>query len=171
MITEREIFNYIFYRERVTDKIISEIVTNKLYDEAVHFYSELKNEIVQNVSLEEKKALVAKIPIYKFIRKYELLPVTTNNSYNHMRLAACSEDNEARVTTTSFFSETKEFLCRIVSTPTQKLLYCFSTGEEELRECSLTLQPGGANYICKFNSDPLEIKTDMLIEKIVIEVL
>ncbi len=169
MITEQDIFNYIFFREKVSDEKINEIVAHKHYAAAIEFYSALKNETERHLTISEKKNLAAKIPIYKFDGKFELLPFRVNDMENGMRLAASSKNNENNINAVSFFSETKEFLCRIVSTQTQRLLYCFSTDQEELKDFKLTLHPAGIEFQCKSNAEPITVSTDLKIEKISFE--
>jgi len=169
MITEQDIFNYIFFRAKVSDGKINELITGKHFSAAIEFYSSLKNESVRQLTISEKKSLAAKIPFYKFNGVYELLPFSVSDTANGMRLAARTKNNEESDSAISFLSETKEFLCRIVPTPTKKLLYCFSISQEELKNFKLTLHPSEMAFECKSNSEPVIIPAELAIEKISIE--
>jgi len=169
MITEQDIFNYIFFRAKVSDEKINEIVTDEQYAHAVEFYNSLKSETERSLSFSEKRRLAAKIPFYKFNGEYELLPFSVDDSENGMRLAARTKNNEESGSAISFLSETKELLCRIVPTPNQRLLYCFSINQEELKNFKLVLHPSEIMFDCKSNSEPVIIPAELAIEKISIE--
>jgi len=169
MITEQDIFNYIFFRAKVSHGKINEIVAEEQYAQAVEFYNSLKSESERSLSFNEKRSLAAKIPFYKFNGEYELLPFSVGDTENGMRLAARTKNNEESDSAISFLSETKEFLCRIVPTPNQKLLYCFSINQEELKNFKLTLHPSEISFDCKSNFEPVIIPAELAIEKISIE--
>ncbi|MFA6978197.1 MAG: hypothetical protein WC209_02650 [Ignavibacteriaceae bacterium] len=169
MITEQDIFNYIFFRAKVSDGKINEIVTDEQYAHAVEFYNSLKSETERSLSFNEKRSLAAKIPFYKFNGEYELLPFSVGDMENGKRLAARTKNSEESDSAISFLSETKELLCRIVPTPTQKLLYCFSINQQELKNFKLTFHPNKITFECKSNSEPVIIPAELTIEKISIE--
>ena len=169
MITEQDIFNYIFFRATVSDGKVNEIVTGKHFSTAIEFYSSLKDASMRQLTISEKKNLAVKIPFYKFNGEYELLPFSVGDTENGMRFAAKTKNNEEGDSAISFLSETKELLCRIVPTPTQKLLYCFSINQEELKNFKLTLHPSKITFECKSNSEPVIVPVELAIEKISIE--
>ncbi|NCQ18534.1 MAG: hypothetical protein COZ80_13165 [Ignavibacteria bacterium CG_4_8_14_3_um_filter_37_9] len=169
MITERDIFNYIFFRAKVSDGKVNELITGKHFSAAIEFYSSLKDASVRQLTIREKRSLAAKIPFYKFNGVYELLPFSVGDTANGMRLAARTKNNEESDSAISFLSDTKELLCRIIPTPTQQLLYCFSVNQEELKNFKLTLHPSKITFECKSSAEPVIIPAELAIEKISIE--
>lgn len=169
MITEQDIFTFTFFREKLSAEKINEILSGNRFAQAREFYSLLKSESDRDLSFNEKKSLAAKIPIYQFNRNYELLPFYGYDMGNETKLAANSKKIDEDPSSCSFLSETKEFLCRIVSMPSQKLLYCFSINHEALKNYKLTLHPSKITFECNSNSEPVIIPADLAIEKISIE--
>lgn len=168
-MTEQDIFTFTFFREKLSVEKITEILNGNQFAQAREFYSLLKSETARNLSFNEKKSIASKIPIYQFIGIYELLPFSANYIVNETKLAANSKKIDDKPSSYSFLSETKEFLCRIVSTPSQKLLYCFSINQEELKNYKLTLHPSKLTFECNSNSEPVTIPAELSIEKISIE--
>ncbi len=73
-ITERDIFNFVFFNNAVSpDKSIF-IKDNQEYSPGLKFYIALKEAIEQNVTNEVKNRIKEKIPVYKSLI-YILNPV------------------------------------------------------------------------------------------------
>ena len=68
-ITERDIFNFVFFNDVLPQKKRKYIEKNEDKFELLDFYREQKRSIARSINKETQKKLAAKIPAYKIPKK------------------------------------------------------------------------------------------------------
>ncbi len=74
-VTERDIFNFVFYPELVRDEIKSFLSTIEDTSEEVNFYKELKSSLEKEINTNIKKKFSKKIEAYKLTTVITLYPM------------------------------------------------------------------------------------------------
>ncbi len=68
-ITELDIFNYVFFKEILTQKKVKYIDRNEDKFELLNFYRKQKKSIARSINMETQKKIAARIPAYKIPKK------------------------------------------------------------------------------------------------------
>ena len=158
-ISERDIFNFVFYESLLSPEKIKFIDDSDGFNEVVNFYKNLKSAISQNISTEIKNKLREKIPAYR-VSSYKLFPmpdISQKKKPSILTLAADSGKIKSNTTTTTFIDEEKQFLIKLLNFENSAKLFVFSTDDEVIRNFKIIIQPSNLVFEQADNSQPLQI--------------
>jgi hypothetical protein len=170
-ITERDIFNFVFYPESVDQGISTFLSASENYTDAIIFYKELKAELEKNLSDEIKDLIAQKIPAYRNLTVIKLHPlkVPSSNKRNGNRLAAASTELKPKMTTKTFVDNDKEYLIKVLNYGETTKVFVFSTKDEVVKNFDIVIEPHHLKYHFEDNSEPLKIEQSIEPEKIQIQ--
>lgn len=174
MITEKDIYNYIFF-PHLLDEEKKKIMTESTdYAGLIDVYRGIKagTEKIPDNSI--KNSLAAKIRLYDYNRFFRLKNVEGEKPKRKREftvLAAASENEKPSVTAKSFLDENNQYLIRVIKTTDKTRIYSFSANEQEIKNFKLTILPAGKEFIMKDNSAPLEIDEDLVFEEVQLELI
>lgn len=168
-ISEKEIFDYVFYPENLTKDKVEYLKNSRLFNEEINFYHSLKKAMDEELSYEVKQKLGEKIPIYILQKVIVLYPVKepTKKSKIHLPvLAAASEKQKPAVSVKTFIDESNHYLIRLLNFKDSAKIYVFSTTEEVLKNYQVVIKPSGQTFEQDDNLKPIEFKSPLEAENI-----
>lgn len=174
MITERDIFNYIYFPHLVDDEKKRILETSSEYNSLIDFYKSVKNVSEKPLSDNIKHDLSLKINIYNHLRFFRLKRVDVEKPRKPKELtilAAASEKEANTITAKSFLDEEHKFLIRVIKTGESTKIYTFSSDEKIIRNFKLKVLPSGKEFILNDNSHPLEIKEELEFDEVYLELV
>ena len=164
-MTEKEIFDYVFFAKEIDDNPAK-------YAGEIEFYRELKSSLDEKLKPEVKNKLMEKISLYRPVSKIVLLPFeepTPKGAPTVERLAADSDVKKDEVSTRTFIDKDKNIIIRQVTTSGKSSLFVFSVENQELKNFRLVIHPPKTEIDCGDNLAPIAVAPDMPIEKIEVE--
>jgi hypothetical protein len=171
-ITERDIFNFVFYPELVKEEIKAFLATIENNSDAIAFFKELKSELETSISKDIKKKIGDKIKSYLSINIIELHPLRAPaiKKANGSRLAAASTTElKPKMTTKTFVDNEKEYLIKVLNYGETTKVFVFSTKDEVVKNFDIIIEPHHLKYHLEDNSEPLKIEQSIEAEKIKLE--
>ncbi|NWF89906.1 MAG: hypothetical protein HXY50_10650 [Ignavibacteriaceae bacterium] len=168
-ITERDIFDFVFYQENLSSEKVEYLKTSRIFDEEIAFYRSLKKSLNEELSEEVKRKIAEKIPLYNPARFHVLYPVrdTFPKRNNHIPVLAAATPNEnSSISAKTFIDEAHHYLIRLINFKNSSKIYCFSTSEEKLKNYKVIILPSGKTFEQSDNSSPIEIDQQIEAEKI-----
>jgi hypothetical protein len=171
-ITERDIFNFVFYPESFNadnKDILSSIEENS---EEINFYRELKNALTQPLQSQMKKKIAEKIEGYKLSNLIALYPLhepLIKHKTNYLILAAASEDNTPKMVTKTFVDDGKDYLIKLLTYGDKTKVFVFSTHDEIVKDFDIVIQPQNLRFHIEDNTEPLKIDQAIEAEQISLE--
>jgi hypothetical protein len=159
IIDEQDLFNFVFFAEKLSEEKRLLIEADKSLSEAVEFYTQLKLNSERELASSIKKKLAEKIPAYKLNDVIELYalksPVTQNQ--NGSRMAASTRELTPKTTTKTFVDTDKDYLIKVLNHGNETKVFVFSTKDEVVKNFDIYIQPQNLKYHFKDNSEPLVI--------------
>lgn len=174
-ITEKDLFNYVFYRDTLSEDKVKYLKNTDMYKDEIDFFSSLKNSISGELSAEVKNKLTEKIPEYKndTFQVIVLYPVIEKSkrkkSDRGLVLAADSAELKQQQASQTFSDDKKEYLIKLISSESETKIFVFSTSEHELKNIRIKLHPNEKEYFLKDSSNPLEVNETVNAESISLE--
>lgn len=173
MITEQDVFNYIFYPNLVEEKKKILINSSQEYGYLLQFYRKIKTDSEKTISNEVKHNLSLRINLYKHSRFFRLKKIDEDppkrRKSEYPLLAAASEEDDQSVTAKSFLDPANKYLIRVIKIKDKIKIYSFSADEKEIRNFKLKIFPSGKEFPMEDNSRPLELNEDIEIEEVQLE--
>ena len=167
-ITEKDIFNYVFFKGTLNNAKIADIEKNENVQKQIVFYKELKEYLSQDIPDNTKKKLTAKIPAYNLADVITLLPQElpeTSKRVTLLKYAAASKiDSPSSVLT--YINEEKNYLIRLHKEENKYRIFVFSTLQDKLKNLQLTFSPSGETISLKDNRNPFLISLSQMPDKI-----
>ncbi|HAB54406.1 MAG TPA: hypothetical protein DCE80_19870, partial [Ignavibacteriales bacterium] len=74
-ISERDIFNFVFYPKNLSTEKVTYLKNSKVFDEEIDFYRSLKKSLEEELTEDLKQKLAEKIPLYVPLKIFILYPV------------------------------------------------------------------------------------------------
>lgn len=169
-ITERDIFNFVFYPDLVREEIKSFLVSIEDSTDAIIFYKDLKESLSQELSSSIKQKLAEKIESYKYTTVIQLFPTDEiKKKRNGVVLAAASEEEKPKIITKTFYDADKTYIIKIINYLSNSKIFVFSTQQETVKDFDIIILPQNKKYHFNDNSLPLELNTPVEAESIQIE--
>lgn len=169
-VSERDIFNYVFYPELVREEIRMFLHTIADSTDAIIFYEELKESLNKGISIETQKKISEKIPAYKFNKVIQLNPFKEiKKKRTNYTLAAASPEESPKINTKTFYDEDKSYIIKVISYEKNSKIFVFSTQQEVIKNFDLIIQPNNEKYHIKDNLIPLELNEQIHPDSIQIE--
>lgn len=172
MLTEKDIFDFVFFPQNLSEEKQDRILKSSNFDGLIDFYSNLKSEINKQISESVREKLLEKINLYKVQKFFRLKlveePKAKRNS-EFLVLAAASASGEPKITAQSFIDEQNHLLVRVIKSKDITRIYTFSTEDKALKNIKIKTLPSGKEFFMPDNSLHLEIKENLLISEVQIE--
>lgn len=174
MITEQDIFNFVFFPQVVDEDKKRYISQRSELRSLVDFYRSIKDESDKPISEKVKQDLSLKINGYSYrfffrLKKVENVPTQKNSEM--VVLAAATDEDEPEVIAKSFIDENNQFLIRVIKTKGITKIYSFSSDNQEIHNFKLKVLPSGRDFLVDNNSKPLELKEELDFEEIQLELI
>ena len=170
-IDERDIFNYVFFRNLLDEEKLNYLERNEHNIEQIEFYKNVKQEISGPVDQEIKEKLAAKSEVYKISKIISLFPVDDRIEKKPSDvpiLAAASACEESKVSAQTFIDESKTFLIRLLRMDNITKIFTFPIIHTDIDSFRITLHPE-ENTFTVHNNDPFEIEGRHDVESISVE--
>jgi hypothetical protein len=174
MITEQDIFNFIFFQHLIDIEKKFIIENSPDYKYLLDFYRNLKADSEKAISDQVKHDLSIKINIYNHVRFFRLKKVDESKpprKREFLVLAAASENEKPAVLAKSFLDENNKYLIRVIKTKDITKIYSFSSDEQEIQNFKIKILPSGKEFLMKDNSAPLELNEDLEFEEVHLELV
>jgi len=172
-INEQDIFNYVFFPDKVTTEVKNAIKQDADLAEAVDFYREMNAELKSFISRSLKEKIASKIPAYKLNNVLHLfpLPLPSGKSPAGRRLAADSESRHliSKLTSRTFADEDKEYMIKVINHESGTKVFVFSVKNDIVKNFDIIIEPKDQRYHFKDNSQPLIINREIEIDSIRLE--
>jgi hypothetical protein len=178
-ITEKDLFNYVFYKDTLDGEKTGFLENSDLYKEDIDFYSSLKDYLSQEISSGLMEKIAQKIPAYqnnpdlnrdKLSNIITLYPVVEKpkrkKKSGELVLTADSAELKQQEASQTFSDENKEYLIKIISSESSNKIFVFSTSETELKNIKLIFHPNEKEYFLEDNSEPLDVNENIMAESI-----
>lgn len=160
-ITERDIFNFVFYPELVKEEIKAFLTTIENNSDAIGFYKDLKSDLENKITKDIQKKIKDKIKSYRPLNIIELhtLKEPKLKIENGSRLAAASTTElKPKMTTKTFVDNDKEYLIKVLNYGNMTKIFVFSTKDEVVKNFDIVIEPQHLKYHLEDNSEPLKIE-------------
>ena len=164
-ITERDIFNFVFFREEFPEEKKDYLKNSLMFKEEIEFYSSIKNSLNEDINFETKRKIASKISAYKPVNVIQLFPVTEHYKPKHSNglvLAAAAEVEKPKVSTKTFYDEDKTYIIKVINYEKSSKVFVFSTQYELVKDFHLNILPQNLKYHIPDSSIPLEL--DFIVE-------
>ena len=171
-IDERDIFNFVFFNDLLSEEKIRYIENNEEKLEGISFYRNLKKSITESLSKEIKEKIAAKIQAYKIPLIIKLFPVKDEIEKKPSEvpiLAAASPEQQWAVSAQSFIDEDKTFLIRLLRMDNKTKIFTFPIIHTDIKDFNIILYPEERTYSIR-NGEPIEIEGTPEIESINVEI-
>lgn len=169
-VTEKDIFNFVFYPENVREEIKAFLLSIEDFNDAIIFYKELKAELNKPVSDKIKSMLAEKIPAYTLSSIIHLYPVEEiKKQKNGYVLAAASVEEKPKIITKTFYNDDKTYIIKIINYSESSKIFVFSTQQEVIKDFDLIVLPENQKFHFIDNKLPLEVNYPLFPESIQIE--
>ncbi|OGU84853.1 MAG: hypothetical protein A2W11_12140 [Ignavibacteria bacterium RBG_16_35_7] len=168
MINEQDIFTYVFFPEKLSVGKKQIIAFDKTLEEAIEFYTHLKQNSESETSYSLKKKIAEKIPVYKLADVVELFPMADLQPLNHNgnRMAASIKELTPQMTTKTFVDNDKDYLIKVLNYENETKVFVFSTKDEVVKNFDIVIEPKNLTFHLEDNSEPLIIDHSIDAEKI-----
>ena len=170
-IDERDIFNYVFFRNLLDEEKLKYLERNEHNIEQIEFYKNMKQEISGPVDQEIKEKLAAKSEVYKIPKIITLYPVDDKIEKKPSDvpiLAAASAPEESKVSAQTFIDEGKTFLIRLLRIDNITKIFTFPITHTDSKSFRITLHPEKNTFTVR-NNEPFEIEGRHNVEAISVE--
>lgn len=171
-ITERDIFNFVFFSELISKEKERFLATSADFQDELEYYSSVKESLSDELNLELKKKLSSKINVYKLeniIYLYLVEESHNRNASNNLVLAAASPEDKPKVSTKTFYDDEKTYIIKVINYEKSSRVFVFSTQYELIKDFELNILPQNLKYHLSDNSAPLELDFNVEPESISLE--
>ena len=167
-VTERDIFDYVFFKETLKAEKITEIEENTNIQSQIVFYKELKEYLSLDISDDTKRKIAEKIPAYIMENVFTLFPQELRDTSKRIRLIkyAAASDVDTKTSVLTYINEEKKYLIRLHKEENKYKIFVFSTLQDKLKNLQLTFSPSGETISLKDNQSPFLISLSQMPDKI-----
>lgn len=168
-ITERELFDFVFFPENLPNDKVEYLKNFKEFDDEIKFYHSVKDSFDEELREDIKQKIAERIPIYIPAKIFFLFPVkkTVKEKNGDVTvLAAASPKEKPSVKAKTFIDESNHYLIRLLNFKDSSKIYVFSTTEEVLRNYKVKIKPSGQTFEQSDNSTAIEINSPIEAENI-----
>lgn len=171
-ITEKDIFNFVFYPESITKEKGKFLESSADFREEIEFYSALKKSLGEELHLDVKKKIALKINAYRIGNIIYLYPVEELKKQKHSNglvLAAASKEAKPTISTKTFYDADKTYIIKVINYEKISKIFVFSTQYELIKDFELIILPQNFKYHLADNTAPLELDFNVEPESISLE--
>ena len=173
-ISEKELYNFVFYPDKLSSHIFEYINNNKeKFQEQILLLNDLKQ--AANENLHDKdivSEIYNRIAELEELKNIELSLVSVDNSGNIKNLPELdSWDLEKNVQVKSFSDKHSRFLAKVVSSDTQTSILIINNDFSEIRDVEITIYPTEEIFLISNSSEPLILKPKREIKKLLLNLV
>jgi len=171
-VTERDIFNFVFYPEMVSEEIWSFLSSIEDTSENVIFYKQLKSSLEMKIKPTVQSEIAKKINVYELRNVIILYPMhnpVKEKKHDYLVLAAASDDNTPKMVTKTFVDDGKDYLIKILTYGNKTKVFVFSTHDEIVKDFDIVIQPQNLRFHIEDNTEPLKIDQAIEAEQVSLE--
>lgn len=171
-ITEKDIFNFIFYPESINTEKAKFLQTSSEFKEELEFYASVKKSLSDELYIETRNKIAAKINVYKPENIIYLYPIEEHHNKkisNNLVLAAASQEEKPKISSKTFYDEEKTYIIKVINYDKSSKVFVFSTRYEMIKDFNLIILPQNLKYHISDNSIPLDLDFNIDPESISIE--
>lgn len=173
MISEQDLFNYVFFPESISEDKKVMISEDKSLHETIEFYRMLKENNGNSSDRSLREQIARKIPAYSLPKVIMLhrMKEPVRSKPNGNRLAAGSKELKAKMTTRTFVDNDQEYLIKVLNYGNMTKVFVFSTKDEVVKNFDLIIEPHNLHYHFEDNTEPLKIAQAIEAESIILEII
>lgn len=171
-ITERDIFNFVFFKENLTVEKMEYLKHSKEFVEEIDFYLSLKQSFDVELNDDIKQRIANKISVYVPSKIFLLFPIEKQikrRLNNKSVLAAATSETSAEFEVKTYIDENKQYLVRLLNSKNHSKIYVFSTSEEVLRNFQVIIKPSGQKFEQSNNYSPIELDKPLQADNILLK--
>ncbi len=171
-ITEKDIFDFVFYPELLSDDKRIFLETSMDFKEEIEFYSAIKKSLSEELHLDIKKKIASKIKAYQVTNIIYLHAVEELKKQKHSNglvLAAAYPEDKPKVSTRTFYDDDKTYIIKVINYEKSSRIFVFSTQIELMKDFYLIINPQNLKYHISDNTGPLELDFNIDPDSIQIE--
>lgn len=169
-VTERDIFDFVFYPDLVREEIRLFLASIENSTDAIIFYKGLKSSLETPLDDNIRQKLAEKISAYQYKNVIQLYPVQElKKKRNGIVLAAASVEEKPKIITKTFYDADKTYIIKVINYSDNSKIFVFSTQQEVIKDFEIIILPENKKYHCNDNLVPLELSAPIEAESIQIE--
>ena len=158
-ITEQDIFNYVYYPEKLDSKVIEYIGLNKkLFEKQIEFCKNTLSEL-NNIKNKNSKLIT--------LKKLQSLKIEQKPSYY---LAADSVSLDKSIKTETFINADNNLIVKVISYNDKTKIFILNEKNDIIKNFKLIVKPSNISYNIKSSSEPIELPAGLDIEGIDVEI-
>lgn len=168
IIDEQDVFNLIFFPDKVSEEKKKIIQADLSLADVMEFYNQLKLNSERKISDTVKRMIAEKIPAYKYDNAISLNLLVEPKLIlpEQNRLAAGTKELTPKTTTKTFVDNEKDYLVKVLNFGDITKIFVFSTKDEIVKNFDIIIEPKSLTFHLEDNSEPLVIKQSIDAEKI-----
>jgi len=173
LITEKDIFFYVFYPDKLDKDKKSFIEENqKDFDEQIYICKNIQSSINKDVDPEIISEIEKKIKEKQNLMNIELFKVENKKQMysEYLTLAADSQIEEEKLKVDTFIDANSEYIIKVINTAKENNIFIFEKNNDLIEDFDLKILPSGIEYEHINNQKPLIISPKVNIDKILITI-
>ena len=168
-ITEKDLFNYVFFPDSLSKQKCKQIVENKhKFSFEISFLAEYKENLKEKVSDKIIEKILSKLEAFNN-RVGIVLEKTNNPRLFHSEqlvLAAESPILEQKLRTDTFEDKNSEYLVKIITDKQQNRIFIFNKDNSEMKNVKINIEPSGKSFVLESSFKPFIISPKQEINRI-----
>ncbi|RJP74124.1 MAG: hypothetical protein C4539_00695 [Ignavibacteriales bacterium] len=167
-ISEKDIFDYVFYRETLqTDKLKYIDENYSLFTKEIEYYKSFHNSIDNEINEEMSNKFFAALSAGR-TKVIELYPkqIELPQEDEQYRLAADSVYLTAKTGSQSFSDSKSTVLVKLLTKDNKTQIYVFSTVDKQLKNIKLTISPSNKTFSMENNKTFIEVPEALSVDGI-----
>jgi hypothetical protein len=176
-ITEKDLFDYIFFPDLLSKEKYQYLGNSNKFSEEIEFFTELKKSLRRELTEHEKILISKRFPFYsnyvvndtsRIIHLYpEDLP---KKKVKGLELSAASVNNsKSEIITRTFYDDNKTYIIKVINHHSYSKIFVFSTLDAIIKNFEITVFPQGIKYHFDDNTKPLLLDYNIYPEKVALE--
>ncbi len=172
LITEKDLFNYVFYIDQVPTEKSQTILNNyHLFKDELEFLKSLLDSLSKEIvkeNWENIKKRIEKNTKFIFFNLRKEIVKKKGEINDHLVLAAASPTIESVNKTETFKDDDSNFLVKSIRNNDETKLYFFSKEYKEINNFNVEIKPADKSFFVASSNNPLIIKDKCQIEGILV---
>lgn len=172
IISEKEIFTYVFFSEKLSKQTLNYINSHlNLFEDEISFLSKILLEAQSKINPQILDSIKEKINYYSFKNTIRLQKKnnTRKNITGSLVLAADSIRNENIVETETYIDKDSNFIAKVIKNSDSNKIYLFPKENFEFNIIELYIIPSFESHKIYQRIEPITISTKQNIDEIIIK--
>ena len=172
IISEKEIFTYVFFSEKLPKHKIDYIKTHaNLFEDEISFLSNILSEAQSKINPQILDTIKDKIKNYSIKKIFRLQKKNNNQKYvnGSLILAADSVRNENILSTETLIDKDSNFIAKVIKNSEGNKVYVFPKENLEFNFIELYILPSGESHKIYENNEQIVIYSNQNVDEIIIK--